>query len=82
MKTAQRAKLFQNGRSQAVRLPKQFRMPGTEVLVHQEGDAVILEPIRAAKWPAGYWERLAELRSEFEAPPLAIQLEVVEPDRR
>ena len=42
MKTA---KLFQNGRSQAVRLPKAFRLPGTEVRISKQGDKVILEPI-------------------------------------
>jgi antitoxin VapB len=39
------AKLFMHGRSQAVRLPKAFRMPGKEVRIRKEGDAVILEPL-------------------------------------
>lgn len=33
-----------NGKSQAVRLPKAFRFPGTSVLIHREGDKVILQP--------------------------------------
>lgn len=41
------AKLFMHGRSQAVRLPKAFRMPGTEVRVRRIGEAVLLEPIEA-----------------------------------
>ena len=36
------AKLFQNGRSQAVRLPKEFRFKGKEVYIHREGARVIL----------------------------------------
>ena len=36
------AKLFMNGRSQAVRLPAEFRFAGTEVLIEREGDAVVL----------------------------------------
>ncbi len=40
-------KLFKHGRSQAVRLPKEFRMPGTEVRVRRIGHAVLLEPIGA-----------------------------------
>jgi antitoxin VapB len=40
-----RAKLFKHGRSQAVRLPKDFRMPGTEVRVRRIGRGVLLEPI-------------------------------------
>jgi antitoxin VapB len=38
------AKLFQHGRSQAVRLPKEFRMSGTEVRVRRVGRGVLLEP--------------------------------------
>lgn len=74
-----RAKLFPNGRSQAVRLPKAFRLPGKEVLVHREGNRVILEPVDdpprdANGWPIGFWERLAELREglideDFALPP-------------
>jgi antitoxin VapB len=40
-----RARLFMNGRSQAVRLPRAFRFQGTEVSVRREGEAVILEPV-------------------------------------
>jgi len=39
------AKLFMHGRSQAVRLPKEFRLPGTEVHVRKVGRSVVLEPI-------------------------------------
>ncbi len=37
-----KAKLFMHGRSQAVRLPKEFRLPGKEVLVSRDGDKVVL----------------------------------------
>ncbi len=39
------AKLFKHGRSQAVRLPKEFRMPGKEVRVRRIGRGVLLEPL-------------------------------------
>ena len=39
------AKLFAHGRSQAVRLPKEFRLPGKEVRVRRLGAGVLLEPI-------------------------------------
>lgn len=39
------AKLFKHGRSQAVRLPKEFRLPGTEVRVRRLGRGVLLEPL-------------------------------------
>ena len=40
-----KAKIFWSGRSQAVRLPKEFRFPGEEVLISRRGSAVILEPV-------------------------------------
>jgi antitoxin VapB len=39
------AKLFWSGRSQAVRLPKDFRFRGEEVRIRRHGNAVILEPV-------------------------------------
>ena len=39
------AKIFTHGRSQAVRLPKEFRFEGKEVHVSRVGDKVILEPV-------------------------------------
>ena len=38
------AKLFLNGRSQAVRLPKEFRFEGDEVFIKKVGDSVVLIP--------------------------------------
>jgi len=38
------SKLFNNGRSQAVRLPKEFRFEGTEVYVKKLGNTVVLIP--------------------------------------
>lgn len=38
------AKLFKSGRSQAVRLPKEFRFDGQEVYIKRVGDAVVLLP--------------------------------------
>lgn len=67
----ERAKLFWNGRSQAVRLPKAFRFEGvTAVAIRRDGEKVILEPIERKKrgWPPGYWERLRELTRDFEFP--------------
>jgi antitoxin VapB len=41
----EKAKLFWSGRSQAVRLPKDFRFQGDEVRIRRRGSAVILEPV-------------------------------------
>jgi antitoxin VapB len=45
MKQSGIAKIFQHGRSQAVRLPKAFRLPGKEVRVRRVGKGVLLEPM-------------------------------------
>lgn len=61
-----RARLFWNGRSQAVRLPFEFRFEGDEVEIRREGDAVILEPVRKRTWPPGYWAWVEQHRGELE----------------
>jgi antitoxin VapB len=45
----ERAKIFWSGRSQAVRLPKDFRFQGEEVRIRRHGSTVILEPV-AEDW--------------------------------
>lgn len=45
MKTTGIARLFMHGRSQAVRLPKDFRLPGDRVRVRRVGNGVLLEPL-------------------------------------
>lgn len=45
-----KAKIFQHGGSQAVRLPKAFRFEGTEVLIEKHGDKVILKPVPVPKF--------------------------------
>ena len=60
----QTAKIFMNGKSQAVRLPKEFRFEGDEVVVKKVGDAVMLFPkqYRAATLK----EALDELEPQFQ----------------
>jgi len=60
-----RAKVFKTGRSQAVRLPKEFRFKGDTVLVHRRGNTVILEP---DGWPDGYVESFAGISDDFTRP--------------
>jgi antitoxin VapB len=56
------AKLFQNGRSQAVRLPREFRFEGDRVRIRRLGQGVLLEPI--IQDPKELFRRLDELNSE------------------
>lgn len=68
MKT--KAKVFWTGRSQAIRLPKEFRFNTDSVLVHREGQAIIVEPAHA--WPDGYVESFAGVPDDFTRPPQGI----------
>lgn len=61
------AKLFQNGRSQAVRLPKAFRFKGNEVKISKKGDKVILEPFKESTWPKGFWDDFS-IDTGFDTP--------------
>ena len=45
MSKTKTAKLFRNGRSQAVRLPREFRFEGDEVRIRQVSEGVLLEPL-------------------------------------
>ena len=56
-----KAKLFLHGRSQAVRLPKEFRFEGTEVYVRHQGDEVVL-----SARPRASMQALVESLSAFE----------------
>jgi antitoxin VapB len=50
MITAAVAKVFMNGRSQAIRLPKQFRVEGSEVYLKKEAGKIIIEPLPKVSW--------------------------------
>ena len=66
---AARAKIFQNGGSQAVRLPKSCRFSDDlqEVIVHRVGRRVILEP--ADDWPKDFLRCLGAWAHDIERPP-------------
>ena len=53
------AKIFQSGRSQAVRLPKEYRFDGTQVFIKKIGNAVVLLPYQ------GGWQVLFDSLDQF-----------------
>ena len=57
--TERHARLFRNGRNQAVRIPREFELPGQEVIIRKDGDRLILEPVRK-------FNNLAELLASWE----------------
>lgn len=54
------AKLFRNNRSQAVRIPVEFELPGDRVLIHREGNKLVIEPVSK---PTNIVELLAQWRN-------------------
>ncbi|MEO0410388.1 MAG: AbrB/MazE/SpoVT family DNA-binding domain-containing protein [Pseudomonadota bacterium] len=45
MSKERHAKLFKNGRSQAVRIPREFELPGNDVVIRQEDGRLVIEPV-------------------------------------
>ena len=70
------AKLFKNGDSQAVRLPKEFRFAGDEVLIKRVGSAVVLLP------KAKSWDTLVESLQKFPADFMSDREQPGAADRR
>jgi antitoxin VapB len=71
-----RVKLFRNGRNQAVRIPREFELPGEDATIRREGDRLIIEPARPTSLLA-VLATLAPLDEEF--PPIPeLPLEPVE----
>ena len=66
-------KLFRNGRNQAVRIPREFELPGTDAIMRKEGDRLILE--LAPKQPI---DRLLAALATLEELPEDEQLAEIE----
>lgn len=59
-----KAKIFMNGDSQAVRLPKEFRFQGKEVYIRKDGDRVILTPVDNAV--DRFWNTVNQFTEDLE----------------
>jgi antitoxin VapB len=46
MHTERHVRLFRNGKNQALRIPREFELPGNEAIIHKEGDRLIIEPAK------------------------------------
>jgi antitoxin VapB len=74
------AKLFMHGRSQAVRLPEEFRFEGNEVRVSRIGDKVILEPMEKPHFDVKAWRAKLDAYLDIDFPEIE-RLPPLEPDR-
>jgi antitoxin VapB len=75
--TARSVRLFRNGRNQAVRIPREFELPGDEALMRKEGERLIIEP-RKKKALLEILADLGPLDEEFpeieDRPPGSVDL--------
>ena len=60
--------VFLNGRSQAVRLPKNLRFSTPTVSIRRLGNGVLLEPVGAEAWPKDYFRRIRIRDARFCRP--------------
>ena len=74
-KEPRKARLFRNNRSQAVRIPAEFELPGDTVLISRQGDRLIIEPAPRGGGLIGLldqWEPIEDVFPDVDAdlPPL------------
>jgi antitoxin VapB len=62
-------KLFRNGRNQAVRIPREFELPGEDAIMRKDGDKLIIEPIRKQSTLLEWLATLEPLDEEFPEIP-------------
>ena len=63
---AKTARVFWSGRSQAVRLPKEFRFDDVEVQIRREGNRVVLEPLPDEEWGNVFWSVFGAFGDDFD----------------
>lgn len=70
-------KIFRNGRNQAVRIPREFELPGDEAIMRKEGERLIIEP-RAARSLLTLLKALSPLEEDFlpigDLPPDSVKI--------
>jgi len=73
MENARKVKLFRNGRNQAVRIPREFELPGDEATMRKDGDRLIIEAKdkNSLLELLDSWEPLDEEFPEIDDPPPA-----------
>lgn len=66
-------RLFRNNRNQAIRIPVEFELPGSEAIISRDGDRLIIEPVRKNGLAAllDSWEPLDDEFPEVDDPKLA-----------
>ena len=71
MSGERRVKLFKNGRNQAVRIPREFELPGEDAIMRKEGERLIIEPAprKSLLELLATFEQIDEDFTEIDDPP-------------
>jgi len=72
MQTERHVRLFRNGSNQALRIPREFELAGNEVILHKEGERLVIEPIKKKTLSEllASWNDLDEDIPEINDPPV------------
>ena len=72
MSEERHVRLFRNGRSQAVRIPREFELPGNEAIIRKEDGRLIIEPKRkkSLKTLIEYLQSLEPLSEDEQFPDI------------
>jgi len=73
----QLAKVFLNGRSQAIRIPKEFRVDGDEVYIEKVGNSLIITPKKE-----NHWDAISQALAEVDTSDFNIDREALPMDKR
>ncbi|HEX2590734.1 MAG TPA: hypothetical protein VHL34_04535 [Rhizomicrobium sp.] len=78
MSEGRAVKLFRNGRNQAVRIPREFELPGEDAVMHKDGDRLVIEPVKPKKNLLELLESWEPIEEEFpeidDQPPEPVDL--------
>ena len=65
MEAERHARLFRNGANQALRIPREFELPGNEVILYKDGPRLIVEPVVKKRNLVALLETLEPIDTEF-----------------
>ena len=74
MQAERHVRLFRNGRNQALRIPREFELPGDEAILRQDGNRLVIEPVKRKRnllEILATLEPLDETLPEIDDPPVA-----------
>ncbi|MCI5220548.1 MAG: AbrB/MazE/SpoVT family DNA-binding domain-containing protein [Candidatus Electrothrix sp. LOE2] len=72
MQTERHVRLFRNGRNQAIRIPREFELEGSEAVIRKDGDRLIIEPVVKGGLLAllADWKATDDILAKIDDPPV------------